>query len=138
MKPAYFRDMFGWFKKSNPETDPSDPLAGFSDDEIQTAALDLVHPLPAGKPSWYGGTVKECDRALEQIVALRTKYAEYQPARMRRAILGWLDYAEREVMRDRADCVSGKSKRDLDAHSAREEQVSARSREVLAALKEKS
>jgi hypothetical protein len=75
----------------------ADPLADYSDDELHTAALRMVFP---------GGTnrchsVIACDREAANIAALRAKYADYEPLRMRRQIMRWLDYAQRNVVSDR-------------------------------------
>lgn len=112
-----------------------DPLAEFSDDEVESAALRVLKERPECRESWFGGTVAKCDETLAKIDELRGKYANIEPLRMRRAVIGWLDYFEHKARAARRDCETGKSRRDLDAHVAREAAKSVRVRAVLDRLR---
>jgi hypothetical protein len=112
-----------------------DPLAQFSDDELQTAALRVLDERPECHDSWFGGTVAECDAALQQVANLRVKYASYQPVRMRKAIMSWLDYFEHQAKESREDCVTQKSRRELDEYRAERNTEQARTNQVLDKLR---
>lgn len=114
----------------------NDPLAEFSDDEVESAALNVLKERPECGESWFGGTVAKCDKTLAKIDDLRGKYANIEPPRMRSAVMKWLDYFEYKAREARRDCETGKSRRDLNAHSAREAAKSARVRAVLDRLRE--
>lgn len=113
--------------------DQSGGLGGFSDDDWQTAALRIV-PHFSTSASWCGGTVEQCDRVLAEIAKAREQFSAYEPPRMRRAIMGWLDYFEHDARNDRADCVSQKSRKELDEYRASRQAERDRVGKLTAAL----
>ena len=115
-----------------------DRLSNFSQDEIRNAALKIIwneRPRIPSK-SWLGGTLESCDGADEQVVRLRHRYATYEPIRIRRAIMRWLDYFEAQAEEARRDIVSQKSKLELGAYRERERHKSSRVRELMRVLSE--
>jgi hypothetical protein len=89
------------------------------DGAYQALALSIMTERPSCDPSWFGGTVEQCDRALSRIAELRVKYDKQGPPKLRRAILDWLDYFERQAREYREDCVTGKGRKDQDEYEAK-------------------
>lgn len=114
--------------------DEPDPLSGFSDDELQTAALRIMPERISTQQSWIGGTVAQCDEALIRCALLREKYKDYSPPRMRKAIMGWIDHFEYMARKDREDCKTQKSKNEQIAYRARCEAEQEKTRRVLDTL----
>lgn len=112
-----------------------DPLAAYSHDDIESAALRILYPLPDARESWIGGTLEECDAADKRIEVLRGQYATYEPKRMRMAIFGWLDYATGKTRKARQDIETTRSLRELDDRRKKESARQSRIQDVLEALK---
>lgn len=107
----------------------------FDKDDINRAALKLVHPRVLHVfPSYLGGTLDSADRAATRLAALRHEFASFEPEYMRREIMGWLNYYDRELADKRADIVSGKSKMDLDAYRKKVAGDDDRARSVLQSI----
>lgn len=121
-----------WNSLINPEPDP---LAAYSDDELQTAALRVLKERPSCSKSWIGGTVKQCDDALEHIKWLRLQYENYEPRRMRKAVMDWLAFYEREALENRRDCETQKSRRDKDEYRKKNDAREKVTRSILDTLK---
>lgn len=138
---GFWRDLFGSPKDQGYGAQcVADPLAGFTGDEIQSAALDILWNAGdrvSTDPSWIGGTVERCDAALERIDRLRTKYSTYEPKRMRKAIEHWLDYYEREAREDRRDCETRKSRIELDEYDEKCKRERSRINDLHASLRGK-
>lgn len=91
-------------------------LSGFSRDEIDRAALRLIHGrIPHCYPSYLGGTVRACDNALDIINDIRKEYENYSPPIMRQHVMKWLRYYENDIKGKRTDCETQRSKREYDA-----------------------
>ena len=123
------------FRKVMPEPDP---LAEFSAEELQSAALKMPNVYPAiNRPSdsfWGGRDFRECDRCQARADAVRAQYATYEPRRMRNAILDWMDYADRNIAEVREDIRTQATRRRMDAFRAESEQERERQRAVLAKI----
>lgn len=68
--------------------------------DAQMAALRIMGSVPRCQESWIGGTVENCDRALERVKEMRAQYATFEPRWMRKEIMGWLDFAENDYQKD--------------------------------------
>lgn len=123
------------FRKVMPEPDP---LADFSADELQAAALKMPNVYAAiRRPSdsfWGGRDFRECDACQARADAVRAQYATYEPRRMRNAILDWMDYADRHIAEVREDIRTQATRRRMDAYRAEQEAKGERHRELLATL----
>ncbi len=75
---------------------PADPLAKFSDQDIQAAARTIIGDYPTCANSIPEG----CKSALDRIATDRARYANYQPTRLRKAIIGMYDAAEDKAKQD--------------------------------------
>lgn len=113
----------------------SDSLRNFSDEDLNLAALNIVWPLPQCRDSFWGGSLAQCDEAQAECDALREKYKAYEPIRMRKQIMGWITYAERNIKKDRSDVISQKTRKDMDAYNSRCKKENNKTQEVLDALK---
>jgi hypothetical protein len=111
--------------------DVADPLANFTQREVHLAALDLVWPLPSANDSFWGGSIAECDRAEDQVEAKRLKYRDYEPIRMRKEIMSWLDYAWGRIQEARSDVETQKHRREMDKYLAKQDAENERKRAVL-------
>lgn len=109
---------------------------GFSDDEWHSAALHMIYPVNSGHPSWFGGTVDGCRQALSGIDGLRMRYASLEPPRLRKHVMGWLDYFEKEARENLHDCETGESRRELDEHRKKSDIERGRASLLLAKLRE--
>jgi hypothetical protein len=120
-------------RNSESHIKPASPQ--FTNDDINRAALKLVHPrVPYVFKSYLGGTIAEADRAAAQIAALRKEFTSFEPAYMRREILGWLDFFDKRLAETRRDIETGESKKRVERHSAEMEGESDRADAVLASL----
>ena len=73
---------------------PADPAyAEFSADDWDTAGLRMVSSRMRPRP-W---TMDELANAKANIAAMRAEYAEAQPIKLRKAIMEWLDYFDRDL-----------------------------------------
>jgi hypothetical protein len=108
--------------------------SGTSDDAVKDAALKIVWPLPDCSESWIGGTVEQCDRAQARLLERRAEFATFEPTWMRKAIMEWLDFAEGQIAEAREDCVTQKSRRDLDDYRARTKAENERAQQVLRSI----
>jgi hypothetical protein len=89
----------------------------FSHDDWQSVALDYVYgKVLRTYDSFWGGTVEQCDRAIERINNLRAEYKDLQPPKLRKEIMDWLDFYEKRAKDDRADVVSQKHRKQMDAY----------------------
>lgn len=123
------------FGCSQPDTAATDIRpTGMSKDDIRRAALRIVYPLPACNKSWSGGTVKSCDDALVLVAERRMEFKNFEPPWMRAAIMHWFDYAEREIREALEDCITGKSRAELDAYRKRSDEERIRAQEVLKSI----
>lgn len=114
--------MFGFLrKKKNSVTVQSNDtcaLSGFSKDEISSAALDLIYSY--GLSTWggsLGGTLEKCNRVDEAIEKLRVKFKDYQPRRLRNAVIDWLDYYQDRCDESREDITKGTSCKRMDDYN---------------------
>lgn len=97
--------------------EPRNLLAGFSREDINRAALKLVHGrVPYCFQSYLGGSVRACDDAMEVINDLREEYKNYKPDIIRKEVMGWLDFYENRNRDTRRDCESGESAKRLEKH----------------------
>lgn len=111
--------------------EPPDPTEGFTNDEVQRVALNYVYGKAAPAPdSFWGGTLQRCDEADVRIARLRAEYATHEPRRMRRAILSWLDYYQRQNDEARRDIETGAKRREMDEYRARREAEDARAQDL--------
>lgn len=111
------------------------PLAQFSDDDFSRAALKIVGPFgPSCGPSYLDGTVEQCDRATRSIDDLRMRYAAYEPTNLRRHIMSWLDFYQRRIDENRADVISGESRKSQENYRARIKKDADRAQELLDAI----
>jgi len=130
-----FRALFGFPDKSEPTAQRvPDQYSGFSDSDWKSAALRIMERPPSCSQSWIGGSVECCEVTLASIGRLREKYADTQPKRLRNAIMDWLDYFEREARVNLEDCQTGKSRRELDEHRAKNNEELARVNELRSRL----
>lgn len=121
-----------------PAPPPPDPTADFSDADISRAALEYVYGACSSSESWCGGTIAACDRSDEQIAAYRARYADFEPRRVRKAIMAWLDYYQDRNDKNRRDVETQESRHRLDAYSARIDEENRRSRALLDELPPKA
>lgn len=113
----------------------SDPLSKFSNDEIRGAALDIVWPVTTPMSGYWGNTLADCDRAKAIVDGKRKKFADYEPARMRGAIMSWLDFEDRRISEARADIVNGTSVRRMQEYDDRQRAKANTTAAVLQTLK---
>lgn len=107
-----------------------DPTHGFSDDEVDSAALKLVYGCPEGTSAWMGGTVEKNEAALAEVQRRRQQYVNYEPVRMRRAIMKWFDYYERQCRKKIEECRTYDADKERRERAEREEKGRARDRRV--------
>lgn len=122
--------MVSWFK--------SDPLSRFSNADLRHVALDIVWPVTPPMSAYWGDTLEKCDREQELVNAQRFEFENYEPARMRRAIMGWLDFCDRRIKEARRDIetqASVKRMKKYDAERERKNTTSQQVREVLVGQK---
>jgi len=100
---------------------PTASLEGFSKDAWSTVALRMLHGQYDTSSSWIGGTIDKCEAALKRIAEARIEYANLEPSRLRHEIMGWLDYYEKGARDNLADCISQKSRKELDNNRAERE-----------------
>ena len=128
--------MFGLKSIFQPEVDE---LSNFTDDEVQTAALNVLYlagdKVDTRRAIW-GGTVAACNIALARIENLRKKYEDYKPTRMRKAILAWFDHFEYMVRQNLEDCRTNKSLADHQKYEAERKVKSERQNLLRNQLKE--
>lgn len=91
-------------------------ISGFSRGDYNLAALKILKPhIPYVQPPYFKGSrVHEYDVALAAVANLRIRYSTATPKIFRSEIFGWLAYFQKELEKDRADVVSGASKRELE------------------------
>lgn len=82
------------------------------------------------RDSFFGGTVEKCNKELEYIDKLRIEYSTYEPKRLRYQIMRWLDYFEREVAKDKRDCETQKTRKEMDEYYAKNKVKDARVSEL--------
>lgn len=116
--------------------DPNDPLHGYSDDGVSRAALSILQGVPRCSPSWIGGTIEQCDSALQEVMRLRAEYATYEPLRMRQAISHWMDYAEDDIRKNRRDVETRTSANELQDYRRKSEAEAARARQIRDLLRQ--
>ena len=124
--------------EGTPETPgtTSDKLSSFSSDDVRRAALDIVWPVVTPMSGYWGNTIDDCDRAQVIVDAKRKKFADYEPPRMRKAIMSWLDFEDRRIAEARADIISGTSVKRMQRYEDRREKEQKGKDAVLQALKQ--
>lgn len=127
----FWKRIFGNHKQTS---SVNDELAKFSKDELRSAALTLIWPLPDVHDSFWGGTLEEAINAQKQCIILREKYKNYEPKRMRREILSWISYAEGEIARNKADIISQNSKKHMQRYKNKREIEQTKTNEILQIL----
>lgn len=113
---------------------PADFPAGMTADDIERAALQIVHPLPGCLQSWIGGTVQQCDEAQAYVAKRRKEFAAFDPIWMRKAILDWFDFAEGEIQKNRDDCITQASSKNLDDYRKRSGDENDRVQKILRSI----
>lgn len=111
-----------------------DPLAGYTYDDLNTAAWKLLTPNPTCDEAYLGGTVADCDSALVTVMAWRKQYANYQPKRMRDVIMSTLDYMETHLKELRQDNITQASKKHMDEYEKRTDADLSRADDVIGIL----
>lgn len=81
----------------------------------------MLHGQYDTSSSWIGGTVDKCEAALKRIGEARIEYAHLEPSRLRHEVMEWLDYYEKGARDNLADCISQKSRKELDSTKAEHE-----------------
>lgn len=108
--------------------------SGMSKDDIRRAALNIVYPIPSCSESWMGGTVQQCDDASARVVERRKEFGNFDPPWMREAIMHWFDHADYMINRTREDCVTQKSRKNLEAYSERTDRERERAAQILKSI----
>lgn len=111
-----------------------DPLANYTDDDLNQAAVMLLTPKPKCDQSYLGGTVADCKLALVTIAALRKQYANYQPKRMRDVIIATLDSYESDVKEQLQDNITQASKKHMDEYEKQTNAALARADAIVGIL----
>ncbi len=76
--------------RANTQADPTD---GYSDDELETAALAILRQLP--HCSFLSTDMSDWERNNQLYQQKRAEFANYPSRRMRRHIMQWIDYYEK-------------------------------------------
>ncbi len=134
----WFANLFGAAQECGKEQQ-CDPTVHFSDDEVDTAALRLLRGRYPQIPHFAvtGATIEKCDQAQKQVDALRAEFSTYEPARMRRAIMEWMDFFDNEISETREDVATQKSRREQEAYRASTKAHDDRVGALLTALSQK-
>ncbi len=94
-----------------------DPFDGFTKKDFNGVALDMLWgKIPRCDDSYFGGSLDQCDKADLIIQDFRAQYAAHEPRRLRREIMGWLDWYQRQTNEARADLVSGKHRKEMERY----------------------
>lgn len=108
--------------------------AELSDDDIRIAALKIAMPLPDCSKSWAGGTVERCDIAMTRVSERRKEFDKFEPEWMRKAILRWFDFAERNIKEAREDCVTQASRKEQEAYQVKNRGQEDRVQDILKSI----
>lgn len=114
------------------------PSDDFTEDEYHKVALQIVvgRRPPEPRKSWSGGTAERCEAALDQLKIIRQEFQNHEPPKLRRHIMKWMDYYEREAQEALEDCRTGKSRRELDEYRERMSREDRRAAELRKHLAE--
>lgn len=126
-------DLFDWIFGRGSETakdNGHDKCRYFTEQDFSRVALDMVYPGPKTRDSFWGGTIEECEAAFKECGAIREKYRNLEPRRLRSAVMHWADHFEHRAKEDLADIKSQTRKREMDAYNERSAKEAERVREL--------
>jgi hypothetical protein len=105
-----------------------------SNDDISNAALKIVWPLPSCSKSWIGGTVEQCEFAQKRLIERRKEFETLAPPWMRKAVMHWFDFSQREINEAMEDCRTNKSRRERDEYQKRRSEEQDRAQQILRSI----
>lgn len=112
-----------------------DPLAGFTDDEVFTAALNIVGWIACPSDSFWGGTMESIASNQRQLDEQRRAFDDRGSVRLRRAAEEWFEFSQRRIDEARLDVMSGRHRREHEEYVAKKRKEDARARDATSVIR---